>query len=495
MATQARVALINPPTSFEQIYGDWDLSALDTYTPPLGILHITGYIRKFGHSVKIFDLQLPHLNIPDTIRQILSGHPDIIGFSAMTSNCLNAQKIAKEIKKNLPAVPIILGGAHVSAVPIKTMTRFDAIDFGVIAEGEVSFLELLDVIANGQPVSEVKGIVWRGTDGRAVVNEPRVPIQNLDDLPIPAWDLLDRFPEGYPSSLLEAKRLPGTAIMTSRGCPFHCTFCDHRVFGSRVRHFSAEYALNMMRHLRSEYGIRDLMIIDDNFLLDKNKLFDVCNRMKAERMDFSWYCMGHEKSMTDDILAKIREAGCWFIEIGIESGNDGILKRIKKGTTKADVEGAVKRAKKAGLKVKGNFIFGFPGETLETLEETAEFALDLKLDFFQQNFLTVWPGCEIAEELFETPQSVNLLEDDWGKLAHQRVTFVPAGLTKEQLVKASKSAFRRFYLRPRIVIGLIPRLASWRGLKFGLISFKVFLRTIFRHGTALRVTSAVDEFT
>ena len=398
----------------------------------------------------------------------------------MTSNCLNVSWIAREIKKNDPSIPVIMGGAHISAIPFETMKRFQAVDYGVLGEGEVTFLELLGNISEKLSAEGVKGVIWRTGDGQIIMNDFRAPIENLDDLPFPAWDLLDHFPEGYPSSLLEAKRLPGTAIMTSRGCPFSCTFCDHRVFGSRVRHFSAEYTLNMMKHLKNEYGIRDLMIIDDNFLLDEDKLFEICNRMKAEKMDFSWYCMGHARSMTDDKLAKIREAGCWFIEMGIESGNDGILKSIKKGTTKADVEGAVKRAKKAGLKVKGNFIFGFPGETAETLEETVKFALGLRIDFFQQNFLTIWPGCEISDEISKSPQDAHQFEDDWDRLAHQRVTFVPAGMTKDQLINASKKAFRRFYLRPRIIIGLIPRLASWRGIKFGLISFRVFIRTIFR---------------
>lgn len=475
-----RVVLINPPTSFEQIYGDWDLSALDTYTPPLGILHIASYIRKYQHAVRVFDFQLPHQNVEDALQQILSWQPDAIGLTAMTSNCLNVSWIAREIKKNDPSIPVIMGGAHISAIPFETMKRFQAVDYGVLGEGEVTFLELLGNISEKLSAEGVKGVIWRTGDGQIIMNDFRAPIENLDDLPFPAWDLLDHFPQGYPSSLLEAKRLPGTAIMTSRGCPFSCTFCDHRVFGSRVRHFSAEYTLNMMKHLKNEYGIRDLMIIDDNFLLDEDKLFEICNRMKAEKMDFSWYCMGHARSMTDDKLAKIREAGCWFIEMGIESGNDGILKSIKKGTTKADVEGAVKRAKKAGLKVKGNFIFGFPGETAETLEETVKFALGLRIDFFQQNFLTIWPGCEISDEISKSPQDAHQFEDDWDRLAHQRVTFVPAGMTKDQLINASKKAFRRFYLRPRIIIGLIPRLASWRGIKFGLISFRVFIRTIFR---------------
>jgi anaerobic magnesium-protoporphyrin IX monomethyl ester cyclase len=267
-----RVVLVNPQTSFEQIYGDWDLSPLDTYTPPLGVLHIASYIRKFGHSAKILEPQPPQREVSEAIRQILSWNADVVGFTAMTSNCLNAQEMAKQIKKSLPTVPIFLGGAHVSTVPLETMKRFDAVDFGVIGEGEVSFLELLGKIDPGRPVADVKGIVWRSEDGRIVVNDPRAPIPNLDDLPMPAWDLLDHFPEGYPSSPLEAKRLPGTAIMTSRGCPFRRSFCDHRVFGSRVRHFSAEYTLNMMRHLTCAHAIRDLMIIDDNFLLDRDRL-------------------------------------------------------------------------------------------------------------------------------------------------------------------------------------------------------------------------------
>jgi radical SAM superfamily enzyme YgiQ (UPF0313 family) len=199
--------------------------------------------------------------------------------------------------------------------------------------------------------------------------------------------------------------------------------------------------------------------------------------MIAEDMDLSWYCTGHAKSMTEDRLHKIKEAGCWFIELGIESGNDDILNKIKKNANKAEITEAVKKAKKAGLKIKGNFIFGFPGDTPETLEETIKFATDLDIDFFQQNFLTVWPGCEISQEVVKDPGKN---EDNWSKLAHQRITFVPEGMTKEQLMQASKSAFGRFYLRPKIIFGLLPLVASFRGIKFCFVAICVFLNTVFR---------------
>jgi radical SAM superfamily enzyme YgiQ (UPF0313 family) len=242
----------------------------------------------------------------------------------------------------------------------------------------------------------------------------------------------------------------------------------------------------MIRHLKNEYGIRDLMILDDNFLINKQKLFDISNAMIAERLDLTWYCLGHVRSMTMETLAKIKEAGCWFVEVGVESGNDQILKHIKKNANKARIREAIKNAKTAGLKTKGNFIFGFPGETEETLEETIKFALELDLDFFQQNFLTIWPGCELSAEISNS--RAEFYEPDWGKLAHQRITFVPLGMTQQGLIRASKKAFRKFYLRPRILLGLLPQLASLRGIKLSLTASYVFLKTIFRKSEVHWVT-------
>jgi radical SAM superfamily enzyme YgiQ (UPF0313 family) len=139
-------------------------------------------------------------------------------------------------------------------------------------------------------------------------------------------------------------------------------------------------------------------------------------------------------------------------------------------------------AKKAGLKTKGNFIFGFPGDTVKTLEESTKFALDIKIDFFQQNFLTVWPGCEIYSQSTNNNDIYEYYDSSWHSLAHQRITFIPKGMSKNELLKASKNAFRRFYLRPRIIIGLLPLITSKRGIKFLFKAFGAFLKTIFRNG-------------
>jgi len=219
------------------------------------------------------------------------------------------------------------------------------------------------------------------------------------------------------------------------------------------------------------------MMLDDNFILDKEKLFVICDTMIREKMDISWYCMGHTKFMTSDRLQKIKEAGCWFIEMGIESGCDRLLKLIKKNTTKAEIAEAVQRARNAGLKVKGNFIFGFPTETKESLAETIQFATSIGLNYFQQNFLTIWPGCELAAN----PEEFGHVEKDWSKLAHQRVTYIPNELSEEDLIQASKDSFRRFYLRPKIIFEIFMQsISSWRGIQNVVTSFVVFLKTIFR---------------
>lgn len=475
-----KIVLIDPPVSQEQIYGDWDLSPLETNCPPLGLLSIAAFLRKHGHEPQVLDLNSLKWPVEEVVRFVSRESPCVVGLSARTINIRNAAWLAARLKANGFDGPIVIGGPHMTAVPIPTLEKFDSIDYGVVGEGEVTLLEFLERIEARTPLDDVRGLARRDSTGRPQLNAARPLVPDLDELPLPAWDLLPNFPDGYPHSALETKRLPAASIMTSRGCPYRCTFCDSRVFGRSVRLHSAAYTLNMIRHLRKRYGIRDLMMLDDNFILRQERLFEICDSMIQEKMDLKWYCMGHAQIMTAERLMKIRQAGCWIIEVGIESGCDRILKTIRKTTTKLEVAAAVGRARAAGLKVKGNFIFGLPTETRESLEETIQFATSIGLSYFQQNFLTIWPGCELSVD----PERYGTVETDWDKLAHQRVTFVPAGLATDDLVRASKQAFRRFYLRPRIVLELAMSVTSWRAAQTLLTALVIFSRTLLRRRKA-----------
>ena len=479
-----KVVLVDPPTSHEQIYGDWDLSEMDTCCPPLGLLHIASFIREHGHTPHVLDLTARKWTLTQAVAFVKEIDPGVVGISAKTINIHNAAELAGRLKLAGFDRPIVLGGAHVTAVPVETLKRLKAFDIGVLGEGELTFLELLRRYQRGESVADVAGIAHRsGLDG-VEVNPQRPFIEDLDQLPLPAWDLLPEFPDGYPHSPLETKRLPAASIITSRGCPFSCTFCDNTVFGTRVRHHSARYTLAMIRHLKERYGVRDLMILDDNFLLNRDKLFEICDSLIAERSDISWYCIGHAKSMTEDRLRRIREAGCWFIELGVESGCDRILKVLEKNTNRREIAQAVRHARRAGLKVKGNFIFGLPTETKESLEETIEFATSIGLTHFQQNFLTVWPGCSLADD----PGKHGAHTGSWETMAHQRITFIPYGLTEADLIAASRRAFRRFYLRPRIAWETALSLTSPRALVSTFRAGLVFLRTVLRRNTRRRAS-------
>ena len=471
-----RVLLIDAPVSHQQIYGDWDLSALETHCPPLGLLSIAAFLREHGHEPQVLDLTSLKWPLEDVVGFAARESPHVVGLSARTINIHDAARLAERLKASGFDGPIVAGGPHMTAVPIPTLDRFGSIDYGIVGEGEHTLLEFLEKLAANSRPEGLPGLAWRDSAGRAQLGAPRPLIPDLDELPLPAWDLLPNFPHGYPHSALETKRLPAASIMTSRGCPYRCTFCDSRVFGQQVRTHSAPYTLNMIRHLMKRYGVRDLMMLDDNFILRQERLFEICDTMIRERMDLQWYCMGHVQVMTDERLRRIREAGCWIIEVGIESGCDRILKTIRKSATKQEVAAAVGRARAAGLKVKGNFIFGLPTEDRESLEETIRFASGIGLSYFQQNFLTIWPGCELSVQ----PERYGTAETDWDKLAHQRATFLPHGLTREDLVRASKRAFWRFYLRPRVILELMASMTSWRAVQTLMTGFVGFLKTMLR---------------
>ena len=471
-----KVIFVDLPISHEQFYGDWDISALDTVCPPLGLLYIAGYVRAHGHEPSIIDIPNRRWTIAQTVEHIVREQPGAIGISAKTPSVRALAALTSQLRARGVTCPIILGGAHVTAAPIETLERYPAIDVGVIGEGELTCLDLLEHIERGRSFDDVAGIVWRHPAHGIVRTAPRPTIPDLDILPLPAWDLLPNFPHAYPHSPFETKRTPAASVITSRGCPFHCTFCDTAVFGSRVRFHSPAYTLRMLHHLVDQYGIRDVMFYDDNFFINNDHMNGICTGMIEEKLDLSWYCLAHEKTMKPERLALARKAGLWFIEMGVESGSDRILKEIQKKTTARETAEAATEARRYGIKTKGNFIFGLPLETRETLEETIRFACESDLSFAQQSFLTIWPGSPISANW----QRYGTGLTDWEQLGQYTITFVPHGLTAADLMNASKAFFRRFYLRPRIIAEVARTLTSPRGVRTAATCTYVFLKTITR---------------
>jgi radical SAM superfamily enzyme YgiQ (UPF0313 family) len=199
------------------------------------------------------------------------------------------------------------------------MQRFSSFDIAVIGEGELTLVELLRALSAGNTLSAVQGLIFR--EGNNLINTGRRPfIKDLDSLPFPAWDLLEEFPARYMPAPFKVMKLPAAILVTSRGCPNKCIFCDRSVFGSSCHGYSAEYVVRQMSELYHRYGVREFSFEDDTFITFRSRLKEICERLIELRLDISWTCLGRVNHVTAENLRLMRKAGCWQISFGIESG-------------------------------------------------------------------------------------------------------------------------------------------------------------------------------
>jgi len=467
------ICLVNPPFSV------WDdgtplPKTLENTTPSFGLCCLAAVLREAGHSPVIVEAGALQLSLNDTLTYILRTKPDAVGFRASTASFPNAALLAQAVKNADPKVVTLIGGPHVTALPLETINDYPQFDFGVVGEGEETIIEALDTVKKDglDGLGRVAGVVYRHGNKAGVT--PRRPyITDLDSLPMPAWDLLEDFPNRYQPPLLSYKALPVASMVTSRGCPFQCTFCDRSVFGNRYRAYSAEYICRMIEHLVGRYGVRHILFYDDLFAASRTRLNAICNTIIEKRLDLSWSCDAKVDSVTPDSLAMMKRAGCWEIAFGIESGSQRILDLVCKGITIAQIERGVRLTHEAGIKVKGLFMMGHPGETRETIKETVDLACRLPFDHINISKLTPYPGSEI----YKDAHKYGTFNPDWRRMTAMNFVFVPNGFTEEELDRAYRAALARFYRRPRKTVELLAALMRDRaGLKRLFAAQNEFLR-------------------
>lgn len=442
------MVFVNPPLTLEERYGN--LAEGGSLAPPQGLCNLAAVTRENDFKTYIVDSAALGLSYDETVKEVLTHSPDYVGITAVTISIYNAAKVAKMLKSVDRDIPVIIGGPHVTAVPEETLERFPEFDIGVVGEGEVTLMELLKGIEEGKELRGIDGLVTRDK-GSIKVTQSRELIKDLDALPLPAWDLLPDLRKYYRPPAFSFNKLPSTSLITSRGCPGQCTFCDRSVFGNKVRAYSAEYVIDMITHLVENYGIRDIIVDDDNFMLFKPRMRDICNKLIENDFDLTWSCNSRVDIVDPDILSLARKAGCWQIAYGIESGSQEILNLIKKKITLSKIKTTLKWTKKAGIKTKGFFMIGHPTETKETIRATIDFAKSADLDDFQMSMFTPFPKTEI----YRNAEKYGKLDRNWKQMNGWYPVFIPNDLTKEELIRYSKAAIREFYLRPKIIISYL----------------------------------------
>ena len=325
---------------------------------------------------------------------------------------------------------------------------FKCFDYGVLNEGEISLCQLLNSLSKGEPIHYIKGIAYRNETGELIVNEKREYIENLDVLPFPAYDLLKDMRQ-YTPPPSNYKSLPVVNIITSRGCPGLCTFCDRNVFGRKYRERSAESIFEEIKYLKKQYHLKEIAFVDDAFLINKKRLLQIFELLENEGIHLFWTCMSRINDVDYDFLKFIKSKGCWHISFGIESGDENVLKTIKKNISLDKVEQVINWCKRLKIKTKGFFIIGHPTETIETIEKTINFACSLKVDDLVATINTPIPG---SPQYQEVDKYGTLDQTDWSQYNYWRPVFVPQGLSKEILLNEHNKIYKKFYLRPRILV-------------------------------------------
>ena len=426
---------------------------------PLGIFYLASYLREHGHEVRVVEGEGERLSIEKIAADALEYKPELIGISSSTVAFHRALEMAREVKAQMPDVQTVLGGTHISAT-VEDAMRHTEFDFGVLGEGEVTLNALVDTLQNHGDFASVEGLVYR-ENGSLKVNPPRPLIPDLDSLPFPAHDLITDF-SLYNPPTCNYKKIPVANIITSRGCPNACTFCDRSVFGNKLRQRSAANIAEEIEILYRRYGVREIAFGDDTFTFKPKRIFELFEILDRKGIHFPWTCQSRVDTVDFETLKFMRDKGCWHISFGIESGSEEILKKIKKKISLEKAREVIGWCRKLGILTKGFFIIGHPGETPETIEKSIRVALDIPMSDAVIQLNTPFPG---TEQYRDAQKFGSIEETDWAKYNTWCPVFVPEGLSQKLLLKKQREFYRRFYIRPRIMWRYFLSFLSLSGLR------------------------------
>ena len=454
------ILLINPPTeNLVRTFAPDSLTEEMGFYPPMGLLYIAASAKKIHGDrfhIEVLDTQVERMGYSQIEKTIAQKRPDIVGISCMTFLLLDALKVARIVKKVNPQSHIVFGGTHPTIYP-KEMVSQPEVDSIVVGEGEYAFSELLDALANGRGLSGIKGVGFK-QNGTIVINPRREFIQDLDNLPFPDRDLVPG--RKYYNLLGKGKQFM-TSLLTSRGCPFNCTFCTKKD-GRVCRMRSPENVVREIEECTSK-GITDFDIIDDTFTLNRKRVLAIADLIIDKKLKITMDLRSRVDTVDQELLDRVAQAGCNRIRFGVESGDIEVLKNLKKGITLEQVRNAFKMAKKAGIVTFAYFMLGSPGETEKEIKSSIALAKELNPDFAQFLITTPFP----ATELYESGREKGILKGDfWREFSvYPHGDFSPQWWTENfsprELEKWQRKAHLSYYYRPKYVWSQLRQVKSF----------------------------------
>lgn len=443
-----KVLLVNPPVASV---------AAKISTPPLGLCYLTASLKAAGHDALILDADALDLTTAAAADEVKRHSPDVLGVTAMTPTVEAAWDLIRAARGHAPKV--ILGGPHVSAVEAKVFEEAAGlIDAAVLGEGEETLPRLLNSMAAGRD-EPIPGVLRPGRDDPP--ERPRV--RDLNALPFPERASL---PAGVYRHPLFGDD-PVTAMITSRGCPYRCVFCDKRVCGATFRPRTPENVLAEIEEIALNQGVRRIIIYDDLFTLDRNRVISICKGIIDRGLNITWKCEGRVNRTDAETLSWMRRAGCELIAYGVETAKPSGLEFLRKDITPEQARDAFRLTREAGIRTLGYFLLGIPGETMEDELKTVRFAVEIGADYAQFGILSPLPGTPLYDLAAEKGWLHEAPARGPAERGSRRPVILDGYWTIERLDEIARRAHRMFYFRPGYLARRVLRAGSWAEVKAG----------------------------
>mgnify|MGYP002706736248 FL=1 len=413
--------------------------------PPLGIAYMAGVLQENNIDVEILDASAEDMDFKDVEKELLKRKPDLVALTALTPTIGRALETAQVVKETLPDSIVVMGGYHPTFNFIETLED-ENVDIVIRGEGEYIMLNLVQALENQSSLHDVKGIVFEDKNSKEIVVNPEAPlIQDLDELPFPALNLLPM--KKYRLLDMDTHM---TTMITTRGCPMQCSFCSSAAMhGKKIRERSVENIVDEIEYLNTNYDIDTIAFMDDTFTLKKRKVMAICDEILKRNIEIMWGCTSRVDTLDEKLLKKMKEAGCITIFIGVESADQQQLDNMCKNTTIAKIENAFKIAHKLKIRTIASVALGMPGDTKEIMNKTVKFVHKLKPNYAIYSLATPYPGTRFYKEAFEK----NLIKiKDWSKYTLITPILETIDCSLNDMRKIQAKAFMKFYLRPHYII-------------------------------------------
>jgi len=453
-----KILLLQPLVPSNILWGEFEKG--EGFVPPIGLICVAAYLREIGHEVEIKDAQLEKMSEEILVGFLKSKNFEVIGIPAFTNSVAFSYITAEICKRVLPNCKIIFGGVHATIMPERTLQECKYVDFVVLGEGEYRMGELIKYIQGERGVEYIDGIGYR-KDGKIIVVPAFGVIEDLDSLPMPAYDLLDM--SKYVPHPTQYKVLPNFPVIVQRGCPYNCAFCGaHSVHGRRARHRSVDNVIEELKLLKNKYNARGIYFQDSTFLIDKKYVIELFNRMIDERLNLVWACNTRVNTVDESILKLMKRAGCWMIVYGIESGNQKSLDLMRKGVTVEQNERAVRLTEKAGITACCSYILCLPGEDYKDAVNTVEFAFKLKSPIAMFYLPVPYPGTDLIKICSEMGGlRLDAKWEDYSSADFSNPVYINPLIGKEKMQEILNKAFRGYYKNPTVIFKNLLLIRSW----------------------------------